>query len=436
MPDGDAHAAAVPCFSHDRVPQQTNILGVGGWVPRVREHPYRMDTKFWHELGLNAIRDNPNHPHAYGRCDALSNRTLYDWVPASCTLDALQDADDTACGPQLGRQVLFVGDSTIAQLFLSFVLSIGGAFGRDSHNTGTIHSLTAAACGGQVRLSFERADALLWDGVVRTANGASAHAFTCACLNGMMVHRAFIERARTADVVVLGVGQHYAALVEDTALQHRHLTYSFFARNLNRTLATLAAANPNASRVIVGASAPIPGCSIPGRFTAPARAAAVLMHESDAVPSNRYAVSWGHNARLNTLAREVALEVGASYIDLTTLSASRADDALGRFSRATFEDCVHYCMPGVVDEFARLVQSALAARTDGPPSRRDEWRSVIDNATWLGMRGAGSHLETYLSRRRNHSGDELLRNAQWAKLFVGPMNESECDAMCQNGVKG
>ena len=62
-----------------------------------------------------------------------------------------------------GRQLLFAGDSTIWQLFLSFVLLHGGRLGRNAGHISTASELTASLCGDGVRAAvFVRTDLLLW----------------------------------------------------------------------------------------------------------------------------------------------------------------------------------------------------------------------------------------------------------------------------------
>lgn len=417
------------CFTRERVPQPSGSLPKGRWT-RIPSHawPYRMNRTLWNEIGVNHIRDVVEHAHAYGRCDVNKDRTLYDWQPASCSLEPL--TADGACGPRrlLGRQALFIGDSTTAQLFLSYVLSIGGRFGRNLYNTGTFVSLTATACNGTLRLSYERADALLW--ASGTMNGGVT-GLGCPCLNGMMTHKPFVGRAKTADSVVLGVGQHFARLIESTPPHYRHVSYAFFVQNLNKTLSAIAAANPESTRIVVGASTPVPGCSKPGAFTAPTSAMTALSDEAGGAATNVNAVSWWHHARLNAMARAVALETGATFIDLTELSSSRADDAMGRFPVAgRFEDCVHYCMPGVVDTFSRLVHNALAARTPAARLSSDEWskvgRHTVEETAWLGQRGAGLHLEGLLA---DHHQNKIIyeSDAWWAKVIMGTSN---CSSLC------
>ena len=58
--------------------------------------------------------------------------------------------------------LLFVGDSTAAQLFLAFAMLLEAQLGRNSIPTATMYRVSASACGDRVRLSFVRNDAILW----------------------------------------------------------------------------------------------------------------------------------------------------------------------------------------------------------------------------------------------------------------------------------
>ena len=70
--------------------------------------------------------------------------------------------------------------------------------------------------------------------------------------------------------------------------------------------------------------------------------------------------------------------MGASFLDISGLAASRPDMHLGRWRRwgaghaplrADEYDCVHYCLPGPTDTFARLVFNIL--RIAPPGADRD-----------------------------------------------------------------
>ena len=76
-------------------------------------------------------------------------------MPPSFTTEA-------SCNTLRGKQLLFAGDSTMWQLFLSFVLMHGGQLGRNMVMTSAATDLSASVCDDQVRAVFVRSDLLLW----------------------------------------------------------------------------------------------------------------------------------------------------------------------------------------------------------------------------------------------------------------------------------
>ena len=67
--------------------------------------------------------------------------------------------------------------------------------------------------------------------------------------------------------------------------------------------------------------------------------------------------------------RSVASEVGASHLDLTPLAATRPDRHMGAYKNfwhrapvpLPLRDCLHYCLPGPPDAFARTLVGQLVA---------------------------------------------------------------------------
>ena len=98
----------------------------------------------------------------YGRCDdvATSPRPLYEWEPRRCALEPF--AREASCELLRGKQLLFAGDSTMWQLFLSFVLMHGGQLGRNLVHTSSASDISASCCDDGVRAVFVRSDLLLW----------------------------------------------------------------------------------------------------------------------------------------------------------------------------------------------------------------------------------------------------------------------------------
>ena len=79
----------------------------------------------------------------------------------------------------------------------------------------------------------------------------------------------------------------------------------------------------------------------------------------------------GKDVRLNELARWVASDLSIPYVDVAALSYLRADGAMGYNPWTRKEDCVHYCMPGVPDDFARLLFNVMHAEDEEAGGRAD-----------------------------------------------------------------
>lgn len=64
------------------------------------------------------------------------------------------------------------------------------------------------------------------------------------------------------------------------------------------------------------------------------------------------------DSRMNALAEYLASEHGVRFVDVAAPSAQRPDGAMARFwpnAGARKEDCVHYCLPGVIDAWSTLL---------------------------------------------------------------------------------
>ena len=169
----------------------------GAWVRRsdAQPRPYRILPALWASIGTSIKPSTPQH---YGRCDDVApDRPLYDWRPHRCTLRPF--VPEGACELLRGRQVVFVGDSTLLQLFLSFVLLLQGRLGMNVRRATSVQDLTASACNDTVRLAFARSDLLLWTHAPRDF-GSAKHC------DGFLSLGTFIARAaRDADWLVLGL---------------------------------------------------------------------------------------------------------------------------------------------------------------------------------------------------------------------------------------
>ena len=200
--------AAMPslpsCATHPSL-----LSGGVHWEPQ-KLPAYELGVPFWNSVGMNSVRDqhNSGKPLAsdYGACQKNlhgSNRTTYDAQPLRCTL--LPFDPTHGCARRLfGRQALFVGDSTTAQLFVSVVMLLNGTVGRNSGWT-TMEDMSGSACNDTLRLAFARSDTLWW-----TRDKAEVQ--TASVCSSQKVSR-FAQRAsQDADVIVLEIDhQHPAA---------------------------------------------------------------------------------------------------------------------------------------------------------------------------------------------------------------------------------
>ena len=121
--------------------------------------------------------------------------------------------------------------------------------------------------------------------------------------------------------------------------------------------------------------------------------------------------------------REVRSRVtyrGTSFIDVAAPSALRPDGAMGRFwpagglinGKSKQLDCVHYCLPGVVDTWPTLLYNLLTSQRlksalesaavgtgasdvrDGTKGSRHRPRFLSSNATdWLHVKGYAERFE-------------------------------------------
>ena len=178
----------------------------GSWRPTASPPPYRIDASFWEAIGTSIKPSTPQH---YGRCDDVEpNRTHYEWSPDGCTLPRFDV--ERACKALAGTSVLFVGDSTVFQLFLSFALLLRSRFGRSAKRASTVTEMTASAFEDATRLAFARSDLLLWSSVPSDLNSVRR-------CDGYTTLQPFAQRAaRDADVVILGLGHH----IKDRSTRH------------------------------------------------------------------------------------------------------------------------------------------------------------------------------------------------------------------------
>ena len=310
----------------------------GAWVPHSRVPPYRLNASIYKPAGLKISAVTPQH---YGRCDdvATSPRQLYDWQPSGCSLQPF--TAEASCRTLRGKQLLFAGDSTMWQLFLSFVLMHGGRLGRNLVMTSSASDIGASVCDDQVRAVFVRSDLLLWSNHHWEYTQARRTDTTVKGGN-------FIQRAVVADLVLYGVGHHFPSIMERAeklgAFEQLEARRAFFMRNLNHTLTSTishraAAGHHPATVTLLGATTPVPGCS---RYRRPISLTESLGSGAEEQVRNQYTERWQMMPRFNQVARWLAADSGARFLDVAKLSAQRPDAAMARFmpkAGTLDEDC-------------------------------------------------------------------------------------------------
>jgi hypothetical protein len=167
-----------------------------------------------------------------------------------------------------------------------------------------------------------------------------------------------------------------------------------------------------------------------------------VSHEPHLLPTHPSHPEHGRYARFNELARSLSTHLGASFLDVAAPSSHRPDGAMGGYwprGDAKQRDCVHYCLPGVVDTWSTLlynlvasprVQSALAADAAQPAraagrAPRSSGRFFVPNASeWLRVKGYAERFEacSYNAVRQGHSG----RGACETRLQLQPWWAFQC----------
>ena len=273
----------------------------GAWVPQSRVPPYRLNASIYKPAGLKLSAVSPQH---YGRCDdvATSVRQLYEWQPSRCSLQPF--TVEASCNTLRGKQLLFAGDSTMWQLFLSFVLMHGGRLGRNLVMTSAATDLSASVCDDQVRAVFVRSDLLLWSN--HHWEYTQARKMDTTVKGG-----SFLYRAVAADLVLYGIGHHFPRIIDRAdkmgAAEQLEARRAFFMRNLNHTLASTiahrAAAGHHPSTVtLLGATTPVSGCS---RYTRPISLTESLASGAEDQPTNQYTQRWQMMPRFNQVATAI-----------------------------------------------------------------------------------------------------------------------------------
>ena len=360
-------------------------------------------------MGLNVLVGSS---HDYGQCAVAASPAAgpsqYEWRPVDCSLIRLERP--AVCELLGGKQVVFVGDSTTAQLFTSTVMLLEGqgGLGVDYKSQGSdvrkhpsvLSDVTASVCGDTARLNFIRSDLLTW------SNSGHENTAIRKCNKKLKLNPFVVRASSHADLLVLGTGLHVPASMPRVrdGVSPVAARDTFFSQSLNNTLSSAVAARsarglPPESIVLVAAGIPVPGCS---RFSEPISAVRALGTSRDA-SLNAWSDDWRDLHLINQAARWAAIEAGVGFIDVGPLAAQRPDAAMARHVRiaalGSSEDCVHFCQPGPVDTWVQLIYNFWATISLATPRRpqsdvvsrsRAEARSFFRSSrrTWLSSDGS------------------------------------------------
>ena len=251
------------------------------------------------------------------------------------------------CEAFRGASVLLVGDSVQGELFstLAFLLGPPTRGVQDeaevaakclpgskllAHHAHEVR-VSSKVCGGTVGLKFVRNEFALWDGARSRleAEGATKwldRQYLCE----------WADDVADADLLVLSRGLHPAP---DAA----------FESQLEETLSGVVAARaaPRPPWVVLrGSHAVIPRCA---DYADPSPVS--LAEKITATPGVAFSAQWANISHQNDIARRVARAHGVPYVDVFTQTAFRPG------ARPNWHDgeCMHFCIPGPVDDWARLL---------------------------------------------------------------------------------
>lgn len=392
----------------------------GTWEATTGDAPYRLTAALLGKQGAGISIDN-NSAHHHGACADRGKHASgrYAWRPSMCTIWPFERERACQALRTAGPSILLVGDSTMAQLFLSLVMLLGGQLGRNVQIRHVLTELTASACSDTVRLNFVRSDLLLYAPSkleLRQLAQCDASSFS----------HPFFTRAARADVVVVSTGPHWVSTVMRRRLHLSPVGYATFARAVNHSLRSIAHGRAErgfapSSLVVVDSTHPVPNCQ---KYSSP-----VDQLELVAAYASRnrtvHADGWEMSSHMNWQLRALATAVGSSTLRVGALSALRPDAAMAHGSRRrTAEvDCLHFCMPGPTDAFAGLLLNLLGSWA--PPPNRPAGSSLffsVPAADWLSKRGAGEVIENDPAYKRDDGALPPPRQSlsgQWWWPFAG-----------------
>jgi len=294
--------------------------------------------------------------HAARYCGTkATNNSGYLWVPEGNSCDVIRLLLNTTttslaklfCKEHSGRRVLIVGDSLSGLWFVGLALLLADgndpmftstalpACGNASQSEWATHASAKVCPGGSTSLSFIRNGHVS----INETQEALARARQGACLAEPSSHyQPWVHEAANADVIVLNRG---AWAPHDTIN---------FTNDLASTMDALASLRKRPRIVWRGTSAAIPHCwSMAHLLPAPYR---FDLSEQPDLISDKAITRYHYHlfAPLNAIARRMVEAAGHLFFDTYIQTALRPG---GRYLHR--RDCLHFCLPGMPDEWSRLL---------------------------------------------------------------------------------
>ena len=269
-------------------------------------------------------------------------------------LPSLRPLAAAFCQRYAGRSVLFVGDSVQGQLFVSFAMALG-VFGTERQMVGVTRDRLRCAKDRHYLSSLENVHEFYLN--MRLCASGAAGVRATFVRNELLwldempaekVPRNFLmcgwkkDEWLNADLMVLNRGMHFS----DDGVFTKELAATFQALGDARRSSGMPLAG---SVVYRGTHAPIPSCHIlddplPAPFPYTASADDPLVR----------GYHWAEFARQNRLASDLAGANNLTYLDVHTATSYRPGGHMPTRKSAS-GDCAHYCIPGPIDEWVRLL---------------------------------------------------------------------------------
>ncbi|CAN0009966.1 unnamed protein product [Phaeothamnion confervicola] len=275
-------------------------------------------------------------------------RPLWHWCPESCRLPAFRKLD--FCDAVRSRDItgfLVVGDSLNRLFMTTLAMALRSERLPDQSDKISAGGEAYLACGGALRLKFVRND------ILRVQNMSDDN--SCATEGKINICQSFmpyLDAGQGYNAVVVNSGAHY---IDDDAYV---VSMTVAADAIS---ARMREAHADSSLMLFRNTVPgSPDCdnfegSPPLEL---GEAESIVASASNKEPEEEYKpgvfkYNWADLKRHNALAEPIFAARGFVLLDVYTPTVRRFDSHIGG------ADCLHYCIPGPIDHWIRLLQLAL-----------------------------------------------------------------------------